>query len=74
MQIAFIQMFSRSVPNHLKHKAVSSLSLIFSFPKISPQQMAGQMNAGEKLRAVCIFQIDMKRTWALLETKNDHKM
>lgn len=36
--------------------------------------MAGQMNAGEKLRAVCIFQIDMESSWVLLETKNDHKM
>lgn len=36
--------------------------------------MAGQMNAVEKLRAVCIFQIDMQSSWVLLETKNDHKM
>lgn len=31
--------------------------------------MAGQMNAREKLRAVCIFQIDMESSWVLLELR-----
>lgn len=58
------------MPNHLNIKQISSLHLIFSFPRISPRQMAAQMNARKKkLKAVCIFQIDMVSSWVLLKLR-----
>lgn len=62
-------MFSRSISNHSNIKQISSLHLILGFPRISPQQMAVQMNARKKLKAVCIFQIDMGSSWVLLKLR-----
>lgn len=67
-------MFSRSIPNHLNIKQISSLHLIFSFPRIRPPQMAVQMSAREKIKGCLYLSNWHGEQLGSAETKNDHKM
>lgn len=67
-------MFSRSAPNHLKHKTDKFLRPNFQLPKDQSSADGWADERWRKIKGVCIFQIDMESSWVLLETKNDHKM